>query len=97
MANREKTDFEFPKTGYYFVHFIQKEKIEIAALTIPTSVAPEMADVLVDCGIKAIWNFAHVDLDVPEGVQVENVHLSDSLMKLTYNIIRYEEENSISQ
>jgi redox-sensing transcriptional repressor len=43
--------------------------------------------------VKAIWNFAHVDLNVPEGVQVENVHLSDSLMKLSYNIHRYMKEN----
>ena len=52
-----------------------------------------MIDTLVGNGIKAIWNFAHVDLDVPEGVQVENVHLSDSLMKLSYNISRYADEN----
>ena len=43
---------------------------------------------------KAIWNFAHVDLDLPEYVQVENVHLSDSLMKLSYNITSYNENNS---
>jgi redox-sensing transcriptional repressor len=49
-----------------------------------------MAHKLVQCGIKAIWNFAHVDLDVPNNIQVENVHLSDSLMKLSYNINRYE-------
>ena len=59
-------------------------------MTIPKTSAVEVANRLVDCGIKAIWNFAHVDLDVPEKVQVENVHLSDSLMKLSYNINRYE-------
>ena len=52
-----------------------------------------MAHKLAQCGIKAIWNFAHVDLDVPEYVQVENVHLSDSLMKLSYNISSYMENN----
>ena len=52
--------------------------------------AVPMAHKLVECGIKAIWNFAHVDLDVPNNIQVENVHLSDSLMKLSYNIDRYE-------
>ena len=46
------------------------------------------AELLVSCGIRAIWNFAHVDLSVPEGVLVENVHLSDSLMKLSYNCNR---------
>lgn len=39
---------------------------------------------MVDSGIRAIWNFAHVDLTVPEYVVVENMHLSDSLMQLSY-------------
>ena len=40
-------------------------------------------------GIRAIWNFAHVDLDLSDkSVVVENVHLSDSLMQLSYNIVK---------
>ncbi len=70
--------------------FVRENKIEIAVLAIPKDQAVKMAEKLVHCGIKAIWNFAHVDLDVPENVQVENVHLSDSLMKLSYSIDRYE-------
>lgn len=66
--------------------FVRENDIDIAVLTIPKSSAVEVADKLVQDGIKAIWNFAHVDLNVPEGIQVENVHLSDSLMKLSYNI-----------
>ena len=37
-------------------------------------------------GVNAIWNFAHVDLDNVDGMIVENVHLSDSLMQLSYSI-----------
>lgn len=70
--------------------FVRENKIEIAVLAIPKDQAVKMAQKLVNCGIKAIWNFAHVDLDLPESVQVENVHLSDSLMKLSYSIDRYE-------
>jgi redox-sensing transcriptional repressor len=55
-------------------------------LTIPKDGAVKTADVLVKCKIKAIWNFAHVDLNVPDDIVVENVHLSDSLMKLSYGI-----------
>lgn len=69
--------------------FVRENAIDIAVLTIPKSSAVEVAEVLVENGIKAIWNFAHVDLNVPEGIQVENVHLSDSLMKLSYNLERY--------
>ena len=69
--------------------FIKEQDIDIAILTIPKASASSVAELLVQSGIKAIWNFAHVDLNVPEGVQVENVHLSDSLMKLSYNLNRY--------
>jgi redox-sensing transcriptional repressor len=73
--------------------FVRENDIDIAVLTVPKTSAVEIADRLVSCGVRAIWNFAHVDLNVPEGVQVENVHLSDSLMKLSYNIHRYMKEN----
>ena len=72
--------------------FIQEHQIDIAVLTIPKTSALGVAEKLVKNGIRAIWNFAHVDLNVPEGIQVENVHLSDSLMKLSYNINRYMKE-----
>lgn len=72
--------------------FVKENDIDIAVLTIPKSGAEEVAERLVANGIRAIWNFAHVDLNVPEGIQVENVHLSDSLMKLSYNIGRYKRE-----
>lgn len=73
--------------------FVKENNIDIAVLTIPKTSAIEVAEQLVEYGIKAIWNFAHVDLNVPDGIQVENVHLSDSLMKLSYNINRYKKEN----
>ena len=63
--------------------FIRENQVEIAILTLPKNKAKEMAKVLIDNGIKAIWNFAHVDLDTPDGVIVENVHLSESLMTLS--------------
>lgn len=71
---------------------IREKNIDIAVLTVPKNSAVEVADRLIGYGIKAIWNFAHVDLHVPEGVQVENVHLSDSLMKLSYTISCYEKQ-----
>ena len=66
--------------------FLQKEAVQIAALTVPKSSAAEIAELLVQNGIKAIWNFAHLDLNVPKDVIVENVHLSESLMRLSYNL-----------
>lgn len=72
--------------------FLKEEEIEIAALTIPKMKAVEVSDTLVKNGIKAIWNFAHTDLNLPKDVIVESVHLSDSLMKLSYNITRNQED-----
>lgn len=69
-------------------HFIRENEIDIAVLTIPKTGAVEVAEILAKNGIKAIWNFAHVDLNVPSQIQVENVHLTDSLMKLSYNLNR---------
>ena len=63
--------------------------VDIAALTMPKEKADAIANRLVNLGIKAIWNFAHVDLDlIDKDVVVENVHLSDSLMQLSYNIVK---------
>ena len=63
--------------------------VDIAALTMPKEKADAIANRLVDLGIQAIWNFAHVDLDlIDKDVVVENVHLSDSLMQLSYNIVK---------
>ena len=77
--------------------FLKNNHIEIAILTLPKNKAGEMADMLIENGIKAIWNFAHIDLDTPEDVIVENVHLSESLMRLSYNLSQYQREQNEKQ
>ena len=72
--------------------FVQKNDVEIAVLTIPKEKAIEVANMLVENGVRAIWNFAHTDLNLPDNIIVENVHLSESLMQLSYNISRYNED-----
>ena len=72
--------------------FIRENQVEIAILTLPKNKAKEMAKVLIDNGIKAIWNFAHTDLNVPDDVVVENVHLSESLMRLSYRVCSMQDE-----
>lgn len=73
--------------------FCRENGIQIAALTLPKEQAAKMANLLVENGVRAIWNFAHIDLDLPEGVIVENVHLSESLMQLSYNLNHYEKDH----
>ena len=69
--------------------FCERQNVDIAALTLPKEKADETARHLVSLGIRAIWNFAHVDLNLMDDhVVVENVHLSDSLMQLSYNIVK---------
>ena len=73
--------------------FIVENNIEIAVLTIPKENASQVAELLSDTGIKAVWNFAHTDLNLPERIIIENVHLSESLMRLSYKIERYNGEH----
>ncbi len=57
--------------------------MHIAAICTPKKTAQEIVDKLVECGVKGIWNFAPVDVDVPDDVVVENVHLSDTLYTIS--------------
>lgn len=67
--------------------FCEKNKPQIAILCIPKAASQDIADKLVNLGIKAFWNFSHYDLRVDyEDVIVENVHLGDSLLTLTYGV-----------
>jgi len=66
--------------------FIKTHDIKIAVLTLPKQMAPDMARSMAEWGIKAFWNFAPVDLKLPQDIMVENVHLAESLMTLSYRI-----------
>ena len=75
--------------------FAAENKIDIAALTIPKTQAVKVADRLVKLGVKAFWNFAHTDLNVPEEVIVESVHLSESLMRISYKLVNEDKTGEI--
>lgn len=72
--------------------FVENHEVNIAALTIPKSKACQVAADLASWGVKAFWNFASTDLHLPSGMIVENVHLAESLMRLSYNIANREDE-----
>ncbi len=67
--------------------FCLENKPEVAVLCIPSSAASTIVDKLIDLGITGFWNFTHFDIAAkyPE-VTVENVHLNDSLMTLSYQM-----------
>lgn len=64
--------------------FLKENVIDIGIICVTASNAQKVCDLLVKNNIKGIWNFAPIDLEVPEGIVVENVHLSDSLLTLSY-------------
>ncbi len=67
--------------------FVKEHKVDIAILTLPRHVAQEMTDVLTQAGIRAIWNFTNVELEVGDsGTLVENIHFADSMLVLTYRL-----------
>lgn len=71
--------------------FCKEHKPQIAILTLPKTVAPEVFLRLKNCGIKGFWNFSNMELPVTETDVIENVHLGDSLMTLCYSIKEKEE------
>ncbi|MBQ8589140.1 MAG: redox-sensing transcriptional repressor Rex [Firmicutes bacterium] len=66
--------------------YLEQNQIDIGIICTNKGSAQEVADKLVMGKVKGIWNFAAVDLEVGEEVALENVHLSDSLQSLAYNI-----------
>ncbi len=66
--------------------YMEKNDVTIAVLSMAKDAAPKVAQRLYACGIKGIINFSYINLGIPEDVPVENVHLSDSLMTLSYKI-----------
>ena len=66
--------------------YLEENHIDMGILCVPRINAQKVCDVLVNGGVRGIWNFAPIDLHVPETVKVENVHLSESLLTLVYQM-----------
>ena len=63
-----------------------KQKIYIGIITVPAAHAQEVCDLLIANGIKAVWNFAPVHLDVPQGILVQNENMATSLAVLSKHL-----------
>ena len=72
--------------------YVKRENIDIGIICVNRENAQKVADALVSGGVKGIWNFAPIDLVIPENVALESVHLSDSLHALSFMIKRMNEE-----
>lgn len=73
-------------------NFLKHNHIDIGIICVPRLNAQKVCDVLVNNGVKGIWNFAPVDLSTPEDIIIENVHLSESLLTLTYLLNENEDD-----
>ncbi len=63
--------------------FVQQRNINIGIITVPKRAAQEVCDRMIEAGLKAIWNFASVKLNVPNGVIVRYEDLAASLALLS--------------
>jgi redox-sensing transcriptional repressor len=66
--------------------FIKKNRVDIAMISVPYEHTPQVAELAAKLGVKGLWNFSPMDLQLPYDVVIENVHLSDSLMVLGYKM-----------
>ena len=66
--------------------FCRTNKVLMGIITVPTAHAQEVCDLLIACGIKAVWNFAPTHLDVPENILVQNENMATSLAVLSMHL-----------
>lgn len=74
------------------VSFVRKNKVDIAALTVPKEDALWISKTLYNLGVRYFWNFSHTDLELAEDAIVKNVHLLDSLLELSFAVSRSKEK-----
>lgn len=82
MSIRGINIYDYDSLGNY----LKENKIDIAILSVPATSADEVANDISEKGIECIWNFSPADLEVPDNIIVENVHLTDSLISLVYQL-----------
>ncbi len=68
--------------------FLAKNKVDIAILSVPKISVQEVAQTVANCGVRGILNFSYRELELPDDIMVENIHISDPLMTLSYKIKR---------
>ena len=75
------------------VEYCQNNKTDLIIVCIPKNAAEKFAPTLSETGVKGIWNFTHYDFSIyDKSLIVENVHLRDSLMALSYRISHADDE-----
>ena len=65
---------------------IKENNVRIGIITVPAQYAQEVADTLIDAGVKAIWNFAPTRITVPEEILIQNENMASSLAVLSKHL-----------
>lgn len=65
-------------------NFLENKKVDVGIIAVDKESAQDIANLFVEYGLKGIWNFAPIDLEVPESICVENVRFTESLLVLSY-------------
>ena len=67
--------------------YIRDHNVDVVVMTVPQSVAQDMADHLIALGVHGFWNFTNIELSSTNpNVKFENIHFADSLLTLSYRI-----------
>lgn len=66
--------------------FCRSHKVLMGIITVPAEYAQQVCDLMIRCGIKAVWNFAPVHLDVPSNILVQNENMATSLAVLSMHL-----------
>ena len=67
-------------------HFCKINKVRMGIITVPAAQAQQVCNQLIECGIRAIWNFAPIHLDVPGNILVQNEDMATSLAVLSMHL-----------
>ncbi|MDY6349309.1 MAG: redox-sensing transcriptional repressor Rex, partial [Selenomonas sp.] len=67
---------------------VRERGVHIGIIAVPAAFAQDVADKLVAAGVKGIWNFAPIKMQVPESMHIVNEDLSIGLSRLSYHITR---------
>lgn len=78
-----------------FVNYCHNNSVDIIIVCTPKDEAESLAPAILESNVKGIWNYSHFDFSVhDESLVVENVHLRDSLMALSYRITHTQPKNT---
>lgn len=77
--------------------YLKKNLTDVGVICVPSKAAQNVADIFIRNGIRSIWNFAPIDLKAPEKIHIENVHLSESLLTLSYLMSQDEQQMKNNQ